>query len=1087
MLMTRYLSDMRTGLLFRLVCLAVALFIGSAAPAQAAAVTENVTAKGIVTDIDDEPLPGVTVTQVGTTNIVVTNIDGEYSITVPKGSKVEFSYIGKNSTTITVDRSKTYDITLYDNETMLDEVMVTGYATISKAQSTGAYQKISGETLQLRRMDNLEAILEGNIAGYVDGKIRGVTTMNAIANPLVVIDGFPVENSSLNRIGQTKELMPDLNPEDIESVTVLKDAAATSIYGARAANGVIVITTKKAALGRPEVSFSATLTTQKYSQYVDNLTNASDIVTLERAWAAQYPDLLAGGASAGKVADDMRLGAMPSQGVNTLLDMYTGKLSMDEGNARLNSLAKLGYHYYDQAKEYGKRNPFHQQYNLRVAQSSDRNSFNASATFWKHNFEDVHHGDHSLGININDQLKVTDWITADMGAYIRYGRENTQTYSLLSPGYSFLPYDGLVAADGSYITAPAQGDAARRETIAQYGMVQEDLTPMNELKWGQSKAKSLETRVSAKLRFDFTSWLNYNVQFQYETSNVDTEYLQDRYSYNVVGRLNNFITKNPYTGGLQYNLPEGDVMYRTGLKQRGYNFRQQLNFNYKLADLHNFLVFVGQEVRDSRMTFNDNTYFGYDPELLTWKPYDQNTLGSYFSALLGATSLKMSDLESLREISNRFVSFYGNASYSFDDRYNFTGSLRWDRSNLWGTSSKYQNKPIWSVGASWNINREAFLSEVPWINNLQLRASYGIGGNIGRNTAPYMTAQYFSGSFGTTGMVIAPPNKDIRWEKTRTINVGVDFDILRNRLWGSIDYYHKKSTDLLALISGSPTQGFGYTSLTTNNGAMNNQGFELNISGQPIRNANLTWTSTLLYALNHNKVKSISIQPSNYDSRLTLATSYPTIGNPYNALYAYRWAGVSPEGEPQILDAEGNVTTENVRDVDAIVYSGTTVPVHSGSFNNVVRWKGLEFSAMITFAFGHKLRDNITPAISMASGRIVTTSKDIMKAWTKPGDEKFTDVPRLLFSNDTENYNSYRNNLYRYSDLFIYDASNIRIRDIGVAYILPAQISRQAYLKLVKFRFSVENVATIAMDSKAHYLLDGKRNPNFVFGLNLGF
>lgn len=1082
----RSTTNLKASVLRNVLCFVILILSGGVIPAYAASVVDLLEAKGTVADINGEPLPGVTVTQVGSTNIVVTDIDGLYSIKVPRGSKVSFSYIGKDPAEVTVNKSGTYDITLYDNETMLDEVMITGYSSISKAQSTGAYQKISGETLQLRRMDNLEDILEGNIAGYVDGKIRGVTTMNAIANPLVVIDGFPVENSSLNRIGQTKENMPDLNPEDIESVTVLKDAAAASIYGARAANGVIVITTKKAQQGRPEVSFAATLTTQKYSQYVDNRTDAADIIALERAWAAQYPDLMAGGASAAKVADDLRLGTMPSAGVNTLLDMYTGAMTMAQGNERLNSLASLGYRYYDQVKDYGKRNPFHQQYNLRVAHSSDRNSFNASATFWKHNYEDVNHGDHSLGINLTDQMRITDWLTADFGAYIRYGRENLQNYDLLNPGFNYLPYDGLVAADGSYIAAPEQNDANRRESIARYGMVPEVLVPMNELNYGRSKAKSLETRAFAKLRFNFTPWLNYDIQFQYETANTDTDYLQNRYSYNITSLLNNFVSLNQWSGGLLYNLPEGDVMYRTGLKSRGYDFRHQLNFNYRLNDLHNILVFVGQEVRDNRMTYNDNTCFGYDPELLSWQPYNQSEL-SYFSGLLGAAQLNMSNYESMREISNRFVSFYGNASYSLADKYNVTGSLRWDRSNLWGTSSKYQNKPIWSVGASWNINREAFLSHVGWINNLQLRASYGIGGNIGRNTAPYMTAQYFPGSFGTTGMVVAPPNKDIRWEKTRTINVGVDFDLLRNRLWGSIDYYHKKSTDLLALISGSPTQGFGYTTLTTNNGAMNNQGFEVSLSGQIIRNADVVWTSTLLYALNHNKVKSISIQPSNYNSRLTLPTSYPTLGNPYNALYAYRWAGVSSDGEPQIYDAEGNVTTEDVRDVNAIVYSGTTVPVHSGSFSNVVRWKGLEFSAMITFVFGHKVRDYITPTISMTSGRIISTGKDIMNAWTKPGDEAYTDVPRLLFSNDVDNYNSYRNDLYRYSDLFIYNASNIRLRDIGVSYMLPSQISRQACLKLVKLRFSVENVATIAMDSKARYLLDGRKNPNFVFGLNLGF
>ena len=227
---------------------------------------------------------------------------------------------------------------MLDNDNnMLDEVMVTGYATISKAQSTGAFQKISADALELRRMDNLESMLEGSIVGFVDGKIRGVTTMNAISNPLVVIDGFPVENTSIDRIGRTTEAMPDLNPEDIESVTVLKDAAAASIYGARAANGVIVITTKKAAEGKPEVSFSSTFTARKYSRYNDNLTNSADVIAIERAWAAQYPELLAGGESAAKVGDDLRLNSHPSLGVSTLIDMYSGAISMSEGNARLDA------------------------------------------------------------------------------------------------------------------------------------------------------------------------------------------------------------------------------------------------------------------------------------------------------------------------------------------------------------------------------------------------------------------------------------------------------------------------------------------------------------------------------------------------------------------------------------------------------------------------------------------------------------------------------------------------------------------------------------------------------------------------------
>lgn len=200
----------------------------------------------MVTDTNDEPLIGVTVLVKGTQNGTVTDVDGRFHLKVNSGETLVVSYIGMKSKEVAVvDEKKELFIRLDADTEMLDEVLVTGYQTLSKERSTGAFSKVSTEKLELKRMDNLSSMLEGQVAGYVNGQIRGVTTMNAVANPMVVIDGFPVENTTLDRIGQTTENMPDLNPEDIESVTVLKDAAA-SIYGARAANGVIVITTKKA-------------------------------------------------------------------------------------------------------------------------------------------------------------------------------------------------------------------------------------------------------------------------------------------------------------------------------------------------------------------------------------------------------------------------------------------------------------------------------------------------------------------------------------------------------------------------------------------------------------------------------------------------------------------------------------------------------------------------------------------------------------------------------------------------------------------------------------------------------------------------
>lgn len=1065
------------------------LYAASPVQTLAAGITQQhnkVTIRGEVRDQSGELLIGATVMEKGTQNGAVTDIDGHFQLTVTPGSTLQVSYIGMKTQEVKLSEKREYRITLESNTEALGEVVVTGYQTLSKERSTGAFAKVSAKTLELKRMDNLSNMLEGQFAGYVDGKIRGVTTMNAVANPMVVIDGFPVENTSLNKAGQTTESMPDLNPEDIESVTVLKDAAAASIYGARAANGVIVITTKKAKQGKAEVNFSSTLTVQPYSYFTGNMTDAADVISLERAWAMQNANLTAGGTSAESVATDLRdNGAYPSLGVNLLLDMYTNKISMDEGNSRLDQLAGAGYRYYDQVKKYAKRNPFYQQYNLRVAKTTDRNSFNFSTSYWRNNYEDVNKSDWKLSTNITNSLKVTDWLQADLGVYLKYEKDNSQYADLLNTLYLTLPYDALVAADGSYVQVASQIKKDRRDLIEQYGLTPEVITPMNELNYQLGKNKLFETRAYAKLKIDFTSFLNYNVMFQYETSDGKLQRLKERGAYDVVTQLNNFTT---YANGkVTYNLPEGDQLYMNNNTKRSYNFRQQLNLNQTFNDKHNLVWIVGQEIRDSKIEYYENTLFGYDPELLTWPAYNEKQL-AYLSGILGAAQLSHNNVTSQRELVNRFVSFYSNASYTFDDKYVLSGSIRWDRSNLWGTSSKYQNKPLWSVGGSWNIDRESFFNLEP-VNMLKLRASYGIGGNIARDTAPYLIAKYYATTYGTglTGVVQSPPNKDIRWEKTSTVNVGIDFALFNHRLNGTIDYYNKYSTDLLANINGSPTQGFGYALLRTNNGKMVNRGFEVSLQGDVIRQKDFTWNATLLYALNKNKVKKVNVEASKYDSRLTMPTSYPTVGNPYYGLYAYRWAGLDKNGDPQVYDAQGNITSQDVQDADAIVYQGTTMPVHSGTFTNVFRYKDFELSAMLTFAAGHKIRDPFPPTISMASGRITATNKDIMNRYQQAGDEMVTDVPRLLFSNDTENYNSYRQRIYAYSDLFVYNASNIRVDNLSLAYRLPADICRKLAMSAVKVQFNVENAATLAFDNRAHYALGGKVKPNFVWGIYLNF
>lgn len=1046
------------------------------------------TIHGVVIDNQGESLPGVSILIKGTQTGTMTDASGAFQLSVKEGQTLVVSYIGMKTQEVQVTNRNEYRIQLESDTQLLDEVVVTGYQTLSKERSTGSFAKVSAKTLEMKRIDNLSSVLEGQIAGYVDGKIRGVTTMNAIANPMIVIDGFPVENTSINRIGEATENMPDLNPEDIETITVLKDAAAASIYGARAANGVIVITTKKAQQGKTDISFSSTFTVQPYSYYTKNRTNSADVIEMQREWASGHALLAAGGESAMGVANDLREnGAYPSKGVDILLDMYTNKISQAEGNAMLNNLAAMGYNYYNQAEQYAKRNPFYQQYNLRVGKSTERNSFSLSTSYWKNKYEDVHNDDWKFGVNLNNSLKVTNWMQLDVNVYLKYGEENSQSYSVLSPGFSIMPYDALVNADGSYISAVTQNTKERNDIIKENGLYEEILTPMEEMNYQLAKNKMLETRASAKLKIDFTSWLDYNVQFQYETNNSNSERFKEVESYYTRSQINDFTSKTA-AGALKYNLPDGNMLSTLDRNTRAYNFRQQLNFNKTFNEKHSVVWILGQEIRHMLTQYSDDILLGYDPELLSFSPYDEKALSYFTGGFFGGKQFTSSTYKSKRELMNRFVSFYSNASYTFDDRYVFSGSVRWDRSNLWGTSSKYQNKPLWSAGGSWNIDREAFFhSDV--INMLKLRASYGIGGNIGRGTAPYLVASYYANSIldGIGGMVMSPPNPDVRWEKTKTTNIGLDFALFRNRVAGSVEYYNKSSVDLLANTQLSATQGFGYGSMLTNIGKMVNRGFELTLQGDVIRKKDFNWNATLLYAVNKNKVKHVDDETDLISLKIDMPTSYPTIGEPLTGIYAFKWAGLNENGDPQVYNEKGEIVSTDVSSAAALQYSGTIVPVHSGTFTNVFRYKNFELSAMLTFAAGHKIRGTNIPSINMSNGRIVSTSKDITDRWRSPGDENRTDVPRLLFSNDQVNYNSYRTSLYAYSDQFVYNASNIRVKNISFAYRLPSTWCKKVFLSGARLQFNVENAAIIAFESKARYDLGAYNAPNYVWGLYLNF
>ncbi|UYQ95746.1 SusC/RagA family TonB-linked outer membrane protein [Chitinophaga horti] len=1071
---------------------------------------------GIVFTNDREPLPGASVRLRGLTTGASTNANGMFTLErVSENAVLQVSSLGFKSREISLSRllngsavagvktltnepaAISFEVVMEQLTDSLEAVVInsyaTGYQTLSKERATGAFATVTAGVLQQQRLSNLNSLLEGRVAGYNNGLIRGTTSMNGVTSPLYVVDGLPVENTSLNSFGDITEALPGLNLEDIEKITVLKDAAAASIYGARAANGVIVIVTKKAKKGRPQVNASSTFTFQPYNFYTGNRANAADLVELEKEWAAGNPGLQ--GPDAASYAQSMLDNkAYINQGANAYFDFYAGNITQQQLDAKLASLAAGGYNYYDDMARYAKRNTFLQQHNVSIASAGEKNAFYASATYRDDALEDRYASDRNLGINIRNTAHLTKWLDLEVGTYLLAGDSREQAFNALSPGYTVMPYDRLVNADGSHFTSLASSRLSVNDLsiIDQYGLYSANVTPLDEISRNIGHNKSFNSRSVARLEVRFADWISYQSSFQYENNNQRFSRLYDKNSYYVRNRVNSFAG---YTAaeGFFYKLPYGHIYNRNSRQSSAYTFRQQLNIDRSFGK-HNLTAIFGSETRHAKLEFNEQTQYNYDPDVLSYDLVNAADLaraqGLFFNGSFSAR-----DLGYDQETINRFVSFYGNAGYSYDDKYLVSGSLRWDRSNLWGTDARYQRKPLWSVGLGWNIYRENFFTP-GFVSFLKLRGSYGLGGNIAKNSAPYMTAFYYSNNQlgGLEGSIASRPNPLLSWERTFTGNVGVDFAMYNNRITGSVDYYNKKGKDLLANTMGVPTEGFGFATYQINNGEMTNHGVEVTVSADIIKSKDWNWNVTGLFAFNRNKVTHVKVEAPMYIYQMDYPEAYPRVGNPFNAIYSYEWAGLNEEGLPQVYDETKNKALVSPPNLAAVKYSGTTVPIYSGSFNSALSYKGLTLAFLLTYEGGHKMRNSNLPMLNNEYNYNVfsymtqfgSVHKRITDRWREPGDELRTNVPKALFAEDPD-FNSDTYTLYANSSINVLNARNIRLSNISLAWNVPQAIIAKAFMQSARLQFNVENLFTLAADKDAKFLMGGYRRPNYVWGLYLGF
>lgn len=1033
---------------------------------------------GIIVDEDGEPLPGATVYVIGEeAQGTSADLNGHFQLNVTQPvNEVRITYVGMKPITVKAKAGSNLPIRMESAVSELDEMVVTGYQTISKERAAGSFTKIDSKDLKSQTITSVGDMLEGHVAGYTDGKIRGITSMQGVTSPLYVIDGFPVESTRVSYAGGGfSEYAPNINVDDIESITVLKDAAATSIYGARAANGVVVITTKKAKAGKVNVSASATFSANPYKRVDTYRQDANETITQARDWMSQNPNFVGEGAA--DYAENMlKVSGNLAPHTKAIYQRYAGMISESQLNSMFEKWGRMGYNYYDEADRLQYHTATSQRYNLNISSSTDRNSIVATIAYNRNDSHLKNAWDQDVDINLRNTINMTRWLDLELGAAVIYANNSSLSYDLYNPGFTTAPYMSLYNEDGTKFVSRQEDrlTASRLEAINKYGLYNEDIKPFDEMGLSTTSGSDLVTRLNARLLFKFTDWLKFTTQFQYEFGNFQDKYYKCKETYEVRNKINGFASTDDGVNAI-YNLPYGDIYQHNVNDQRAYNFRNQLDFNKTFADVHQVTAIAGLEMRHNKTRYESNTYYGYDEQMLSWSTVDQNALQSFSGAIFSRPWISSNDFAAFRELTNRFISFYANASYSYDDKYIVNGSIRTDRTNLYGTSSKYQGKPIWSVAAAWRIDREAFMQNVQWLNMLKLRASYGIGGNIAKNQWPYTVAWYTTnttpGVGGISGSISSRPNPKLRWEKTTTVNVGIDFALLNNRLNGSVEFYNKKGVDLLASSNGISVEGQGFSTNTINNGEMTNRGVEIQLTGTPIQTKEWTWNIQAVFGYNHSNVDYVNVEAPVYFLQLDYPESFPRVGVPFTAMYGYKWAGLSEEGIPQVYDANGEIySSMTPTNLDDIIYLGSYTPTYSGSLSTNLRYRNFTLSALFLFEGGHKMR---------------CTNYTYNDQWKKPGDENSTDVPRYV---SDENPAYYVNmDLYTRSSAVIKDASNWRLRNIALTYNLPSQICKKFFANEASIKFGLENVATFAKSKAVKYALNGYNNPNYVVSLYLNF
>ena len=1039
---------------------------------------------------------------------VITDIDGKFNISVPEVvTRLFCSYVGHEVQELKLVPGKDqYEITLFPSAQMLDAVVVTGYQTVERRKLTAAVGKLNISDETIGAVKSIDQALAGQIAGLsvtsTSGapgapakiRIRGTSSLNGTQDPLWVLDGIPLEGTDvpqsnvLNDVSNIQQSsIAGLNPADIENITVLKDAAATAIYGARAANGVIVITTKKGKVGKPVINFSSkftympTLSTNRL-----NMLNSQEKVDLEL-------ELLRSNFAYG----DNKGGVSKIISGYGLTDAYKkggwGALT-PEAQTDISRLRNTETDWGDILF----RDAFNQEYSLSLSGGNERVTYYTSIGYYQENGNVKGVGLDRLNIVAKTSYKVNRMLKFGVSLFVNRRNNKTyltDTYGLVNPVYysrKANPYYQPFDVNGNYVyDFDVQNNS---DTDLGFNIFEERKNTSNE-----ETINALSSIFDAELRFN--DKLKFTTQLGLQLDKASKEQIADKESFSMRIIRKNSKYWDSASQSNKYFIPDGGVHKAYENTNSQITWKAMGEYRDSFNDIHELEVMVGTELRKTWYETLFSAGYGFDRQTLTTKPVvfpDEDRARQF-------------PLHQKTYKENAYVSFFSTASYSLMNRYTFGGSIRFDGSDLFGVDKKYRYLPLYSVSGLWRLSNEPFMQGTrKWMDNLAFRVSYGIQGNIDKNTSPFLLGKYIVDNIlpgGSEHMIDinSAPNKKLRWEKTQSVNVGLDFSVLNQALNLSVDYYYRKGTDLIGKQMLPLETGFVSTNI--NWASMVNKGVEVSLSTRNVATKNFSWYTNLNFAYNNNKVLREAIPEAQ--------TIPGREGYPVDAIFAIKTAGLDEEGYPLFYDKEGEKVTlkELYRLQDPFglgftvnsdvtpaeersfySYIGSQDTPYTGGLINTFSYKNWELTANLSFNLGGYVRT--TPSYNFINfDRGQNVNSDILDRWTPENTDGR--LPALITSEkraDEYYWYDQKSEIYKNLDIWVKKLNYFRLQNLRLGYRLPEKMTKSLGMGSASVAIEGRNLLVFGSSYKNFLDPESMYNPyappipkSITFSLNLNF